>query len=295
VLIALPSTAKGRIGTLASQLQMLPVSVFLALDGESDNMWPAVSPRDMAGTPVAKLADWPLSSPINRLLKTAEDRLGALALLLLFGPLMLLIALAIKLDSRGPVFYRQARSGYNERPFSVFKFRTMYVAQCDATGSRQTVRGDPRVTRLGRVLRTYSLDELPQLFNALNGTMSLVGPRPHPVNMQCAGRFVSQFVDNYMARNRMRPGITGLAQIMGWRGIVDSEAHMQARLGYDLAYIDNWSIWLDLRILWNSLLKAWRDPGADWSPGKSSARGGTASDSPGDPAPGEARTGMGGE
>lgn len=263
VLIALPRSAKSRIRTVSDQLQVLPISVFLALEGDADNStWSSGPSQQMGGMAVAKLSDWPLSSRFNWFLKSAEDKIGALLLIILFGPLMLMIALAIKLDSPGPVLYRQTRSGFNGRPFGVYKFRTMHMDQCDASDSRQTVRGDPRVTRLGRLLRRYSVDELPQIFNALNGTMSLVGPRPHPVNMQCAGRYVSQFVDNYMARNRMRPGITGLAQINGWRGIVDSEAHMQARMRYDLAYIDNWSIWLDLRILSRSFLKGWRDPGA---------------------------------
>lgn len=181
--------------------------------------------------------------------KRAEDLLLVSLLLVLLGPLMALVAVAVRLDSPGPVLFRQQRYGYNNRPFAVFKFRTMHVDRGDASGTRRTVRNDPRVTRLGRFLRRSSLDELPQLFNVLRGEMALVGPRAHPVTMLAGDVPYHEAVADYAARHRVRPGITGLAQINGLRGAVDTVEKGRRRVAYDLLYIDNLSLWLDLKIL----------------------------------------------
>jgi lipopolysaccharide/colanic/teichoic acid biosynthesis glycosyltransferase len=163
---------------------------------------------------------------------------------------MLITAIAIKLDSKGPVFFRQKRYGFNNEMIEVFKFRSMYVEGCDATASKLVTKHDPRVTRVGRFIRKTSIDELPQLLNVVfKGNLSLVGPRPHAVHAKAENRLYDQVVDGYFARHKVKPGITGWAQINGWRGETDTEDKIQRRVEHDLYYIENWSIWLDLRIL----------------------------------------------
>jgi lipopolysaccharide/colanic/teichoic acid biosynthesis glycosyltransferase len=157
---------------------------------------------------------------------------------------------------------RQPRFGYGNVPFLVLKFRTMYYDPADLSGMRATVRGDKRVTRIGRILRATSLDELPQLLNVLRGDMSLVGPRPHPVDMLVEGRYYDEIVPFYLTRHRVKPGITGLAQINGYRGLVDTREKAVKRLEYDLFYIENWSLRLDLKILLQTLVKGFTGSGA---------------------------------
>ncbi len=174
--------------------------------------------------------------------------IAAIALLLL-SPVMIVVALAVRFTSKGPILFKQKRHGFNNQLVEVYKFRSMYVDMCDATGSKLVTKGDPRVTPVGRFIRKTSLDELPQLFNVLKGELSLVGPRPHATNCKAGERIYDQVVDGYYARHRMKPGITGLAQINGWRGETDTEEKLQRRVEYDIQYIDNWSIWMDLYIL----------------------------------------------
>jgi exopolysaccharide biosynthesis polyprenyl glycosylphosphotransferase len=159
---------------------------------------------------------------------------------------LLIIALATKLDSTGPVFFRQKRYGFNNNPITVYKFRTMHVGAGSDITVQQARRNDPRVTRVGALLRRTSLDELPQLFNVLNGEMSLVGPRPHAVvhNEQYA-----KIIDDYLSRHRVKPGITGWAQVNGLRGETDTPEKMARRVQFDLYYIDNWSLLFDIKIL----------------------------------------------
>jgi lipopolysaccharide/colanic/teichoic acid biosynthesis glycosyltransferase len=160
------------------------------------------------------------------------------------------VAVAIKLDSRGPVFFKQKRYGFNNEMIEVFKFRSMYVDKTDATAAKLVTKGDPRVTRVGRFIRKTSLDELPQLINVVfKGNLSLVGPRPHAVHAKAADRLYDEAVDGYFARHRVKPGITGWAQINGWRGETDSEMKIQRRVEHDLYYIENWSVLFDLYIL----------------------------------------------
>jgi lipopolysaccharide/colanic/teichoic acid biosynthesis glycosyltransferase len=175
--------------------------------------------------------------------------LASLALIVALSPLLALTALAIRLDSRGPILFRQPRLGLNNRQFNVLKFRSMYVEQSDLEAKEQTKRDDPRVTRVGAWIRKCSIDELPQLFNVLAGDMSLVGPRPHALGMQVKNRLCDEIVREYAVRHRMRPGITGWAQVRGLRGAVEEPAVLEARVDHDIYYIDNWSFVFDLQIL----------------------------------------------
>jgi putative colanic acid biosynthesis UDP-glucose lipid carrier transferase len=204
-------------------------------------------PRRIAGMTVIELNATPLDGP-DAVVKAALDRVLAALLLLALSPLLLAVAALIRMDSPGPVLFRQPRHGSDGQVFDVLKFRTMRVTEADAP--RQARRDDPRVTRPGRFLRRTSLDELPQLVNVLAGDMSLVGPRPHPValNHEFAGR-----IHAFMQRHRVKPGITGWAQVHGYRGETDTLEKMQKRFEYDLYYIEHWSLGLDLKILLRTL------------------------------------------
>lgn len=181
--------------------------------------------------------------------KRCFDLVVALALIVALAPGMALIALAIRLTSPGPILFRQKRYGFQSRQFEILKFRTMFVADTDQSGVKQTRENDPRVTPLGRFLRRSSLDELPQLFNVVKGDMSLVGPRPHVPGMLAGGMLYEELVPYYFERHRMRPGITGLAQVNGFRGSTEDPVLAKARIDHDLAYADHWSLDLDLRII----------------------------------------------
>jgi exopolysaccharide biosynthesis polyprenyl glycosylphosphotransferase len=202
----------------------------------------------VAGLPVLHISDPPLS-PAAAFVKRMEDVVLSSLLLLATGPFMLLASIAIKLESCGPVLFRQPRHGLNGTTIEVFKFRTMYAHLEDRLASRQTLRGDPRVTRVGAFLRRHSLDELPQLFNVLVGTLSLVGPRPHTPATTAGGQRLELAVANYIARHRMKPGITGWAQVSGCRGNLDTVEKAVRRVEHDLYYINNWSLLLDLWII----------------------------------------------
>jgi exopolysaccharide biosynthesis polyprenyl glycosylphosphotransferase len=186
------------------------------------------------------------------LVKTGIDFAAAFSALVFLSPLLLAIAAIIRLDSAGPTFFRQRRQGLGDRPFEVYKFRTMYCELGDPKGANQTKRGDPRVTRIGAFLRKTSLDELPQIFNVLRGEMSLVGPRPHTPHMLIGDKKHYEIVSEYSFRHRVKPGITGLAQVNGHRGAVDTPDQLKARIDLDLYYIDHWSLWLDVKILYRT-------------------------------------------
>jgi len=205
---------------------------------------------ELVGLPVITLSETPMVGT-RRLVKDIEDKLLASLGLLLVSPLLLAVALAIKLDSPGPVFFRQWRTGWDGKTFRIWKFRSMRVETAEAGGPvHQAKRDDPRVTRVGRILRRTSLDELPQLFNVLAGEMSLVGPRPHTIGHNVE---YSQQIKAYLARHRVKPGITGLAQVRGLRGETEDLTLMSRRVRADIEYINRWSIWLDFSILVRTL------------------------------------------
>ena len=251
IVITLPQTAAGRRLACFEKLRHLPVEVRLSpdlpgleLDGHAM--------AEVAGIPVLRVFGRPLSG-WSRLAKSIEDRVLALLVLMVTAPLLLLIAALVRASSPGPILYRQRRYGFDNRPIEVLKFRTMYVgAEAGADADQSSTRpGDPRVTPIGRFLRRTSLDALPQFLNVLLGHMSIVGPRPHAVAHH--ERFAS-LIDGYLSRHRVKPGITGWAQIHGLRGEARTLARMQERVRYDLHYIENWSLLLDLRIILRTLL-----------------------------------------
>ncbi len=198
--------------------------------------------------PVLEVVDRPREN-WRALFKWTEDKLLAAVLLVAVGPLMAVLAILIKLDSDGPILFVQSRFGFNNEVIRVLKFRTMRVDRSDPSGAERTVRDDPRVTRVGRILRWLSLDELPQLINVLRDDMSLVGPRPHAVKMKVGEQLYAEAVEQYLHRHRVKPGITGWAQINGLRGEVATLEKARARVAHDLYYIEHWSLWLDLKIL----------------------------------------------
>lgn len=243
IIVAVPWRAGGRLRNLIGRLQTVAADVMLCPE-EILLEIPNIGYDDVAGVPMLKLSERPLSG-WNRLAKAIEDRVLALLILVAFSPVMVAIAIAIRLTSPGPVFFRQRRYGFNNNEFVVVKFRTMRYEEGEEEVIQAT-RDDPRVTRVGAFLRRTSLDELPQLFNVIRGEMSLVGPRPHAVahNVEYAA-----VINEYLSRHRVKPGITGWAQVNGFRGETASLDMMRQRVQHDLYYIENWSVLFDLRIL----------------------------------------------
>jgi putative colanic acid biosysnthesis UDP-glucose lipid carrier transferase len=206
---------------------------------------------EILGMPVINIISSPMTGS-NFLVKAIEDRLLAFIILLLVSPIMLIIASIIKLTSPGPVFYRQLRHGCDGKPITIYKFRTMKLHQETTGVVTQAINNDPRVTKIGKVLRSTSLDELPQFINVLMGNMSIVGPRPHAIEHN--EKYKEQ-IKSFMQRHQVKPGITGWAQINGWRGETDTLEKMQKRIEYDIYYINNWSLWLDLKIIFLTVLR----------------------------------------
>jgi len=248
VLFALPISAETRILEMLKKLWVLPVDIRLSAHTNKLRFRPRsysylgeVPTLDVFEAPIT---DWDL------VMKWLFDHaVGALVLLAAL-PVMGLVALAIKLDSPGPVLFRQKRFGFNNERIDVFKFRSLYHEHADPTASKVVTKNDSRVTRVGRFIRKSSLDELPQLFNVVfKNNLSLVGPRPHAVLGKLQSRLFDEAVDGYFARHRVKPGITGWAQINGWRGEVDTDEKIQKRVEFDLYYIENWSVLFDLYIL----------------------------------------------
>jgi undecaprenyl-phosphate galactose phosphotransferase/putative colanic acid biosynthesis UDP-glucose lipid carrier transferase len=244
------------INNLVRMLRALPIPVHLLPD-ENVATFLAARAGNIGTTFTVELQRAPLSEA-EQVLKRVFDVVASAAILVLLSPLMLITALLIKLDSRGPVLFRQKRNGFNGSVFSIYKFRSMRVLE-DGDHIRQATRNDPRVTRLGLWLRRTSIDELPQLLNVLLGDMSLVGPRPHAVAHNNEYQTV---VSNYAFRHHVKPGITGWAQVNGFRGETQTVKIMAKRVEFDLWYINHWSLWLDLRILIKTMLMAYRQPSA---------------------------------
>jgi Undecaprenyl-phosphate glucose phosphotransferase len=236
------------IERISKMLSVLPIPIYLVPD-ENVVRYLGRRPVNIGTTWAAEIQRAPLTM-IEQFVKRCFDMIAATLVLLLLSPLMLLTALLIKLDSRGPVFFFQTRNGFNGHAFRIVKFRTMRVLE-DGNVIRQAKRDDPRVTRLGRWLRRTNIDELPQLFNVLKGEMSLVGPRPHAV---AHNNEYDKLIANYALRNHVKPGITGWAQVNGYRGETPTTDLMEQRVERDLWYINNWSMWLDIRILFRTLV-----------------------------------------
>lgn len=243
IVIALPPAEGALLELVVRRLRLLPVNLNIALDFGGCN-FKAMDLTQVGHTNLVNIQKKPISE-WNVVLKTCEDYFLAILASIIFMPAMIVIAALIKLDSKGPILFHQRRHGFNHRIFSVYKFRTMTVTE-DGEEIAQARKGDERVTRVGYFLRRTSLDELPQLFNVLRGDMSLVGPRPHAVTHN---DYYSRVLENYACRHRVKPGITGWAQVNGFRGETATPELMEQRVRYDLEYIDNWSIWLDLKIL----------------------------------------------
>ena len=257
VFIALPWNQARQLEDVVRRLAVTPVAIRLAPDLVGYD-YPDRRFTHIAGLPMLLLFDRPISG-WSRLIKALEDRALAAFFLIVLSPILLLIALAIKFDSPGPIFFKQPRYGFNNNLIEVWKFRTMHAQMSDSGGAVQAKKDDPRVTRLGRTLRNSSLDELPQLINVLRGDMSIVGPRPHPVELKAGDREFEDIVDQYAARHRVKPGITGWAQVNGWRGETDTEEKIHKRVEHDLYYIDNWSIWFDFLIIARTIAVLFKD------------------------------------
>ncbi len=248
VIFSLPIMAEGRILQMLRKLWVLPVDIRLSAHSNKLRFRPR-SYSYLGKVPVLDVFDRPITD-WDVVMKWLFDRLvGGLALVLA-APLMLLVAILIKLDSKGPVFFKQRRHGFNNELVEVYKFRSLYTHMTDHSVQKSVTKDDPRVTRVGRFIRRTSIDELPQLINVVfKGNLSLVGPRPHAVNQKIENRQFDEAVDGYFARHRVKPGITGWAQINGWRGELTSPEKIKKRVEHDLYYIENWSLLFDLSIL----------------------------------------------
>ena len=248
VIFSLPIMAEGRILQMLKKLWVLPVDIRLSAHSNKLRFRPR-SYSYLGNVPVLDVFDRPITD-WDVVMKWLFDKIVGGVALVCALPLMLLVALAIKLDSRGPVFFKQRRHGFNNELVEVYKFRSLYTDMTDQSVQKSVTKDDPRVTRVGRFIRKTSIDELPQLINVLfKGNLSLVGPRPHAVNQKIENRQFDEAVDGYFARHRVKPGITGWAQINGWRGELTSPDKIKHRVEHDLYYIENWSLLFNLTIL----------------------------------------------
>ncbi len=260
VLVCLPMSAEKRLLAIAKVLKVLPIDVRLSTAGSRLRFRPRT--YDYIGsTPFIALADKPIGD-WGLLAKAALDKTVAALALIGLAPLLAGVAVAIRCESRGPILFRQKRYGFNNELIEVLKFRSMYVDKCDAEATRLVTKDDPRVTPIGRFIRRTSIDELPQLINVLRGELSLVGPRPHALQAKAANQLYDQAVEGYFARHRVKPGITGWAQIHGWRGETDTTEKIQKRVEHDLHYIENWSLARDIYILFRTPIALLKSDGA---------------------------------
>lgn len=260
IVVALPWAAEIRVMTILKKLWELPIDIRLAPDMIGFRL-AHCSYSELGDVPVLNVFDKPLSED-KLLLKRVEDIGLALLLLLVFSPVMLATAIAIKLDSRGPILFRQTRYGFNNQRIQVWKFRSMYTDECRDIAPTQASRDDPRITKVGRFIRRTSIDELPQIFNVLSGSMSMVGPRPHPIDTKAENLLFEEAVAEYAARHRVKPGLTGWAQVNGWRGETDTIEKIRKRVDHDLYYIENWSLLLDIKIVLMTIVTVLRGKNA---------------------------------
>jgi len=247
VIVSMPLSAEKRVLQMFKRLWVLPVDIRLSahmsklrFSRSAYSYIGKVAMFDMANRPIS---DW------NLVYKWLFDRVVALSALILLSPIMIITAIAIKLESSGPVLFRQKRHGFNNELINIYKFRSMYADQNDETASKLVTKNDSRVTRVGRFIRKTSIDELPQLFNVLKGELSIVGPRPHALQAKAANTLYYEAVEGYFARHRVKPGMTGWAQINGWRGETDTLDKIMQRVDHDLYYIENWSPMFDIYIV----------------------------------------------
>ena len=247
VLIALPWSAESRLLDVTRSLAVLPANVRLCPEFFHEEMIHGRTSYQY-GLPMLSAFEKPVAG-WDAVGKRAFDLLFSCVVLLFAAPLLVIIATIVKLESPGPVFFRQKRFGFNNDVIEVYKFRTMRAETSDVLGDRLTERNDPRVTRVGSFLRRTSLDELPQIINVLRGEMSVVGPRPHAIRTTAGGRLCEDVVDRYSVRHKVRPGITGWAQVNGYRGTMQDEEQLRKRVEHDLHYINNRSPWFDLQIV----------------------------------------------
>jgi Undecaprenyl-phosphate glucose phosphotransferase len=253
VIIALPMIGQARLDQITETLQAVSVDICL-MPREAMDLSTQYNMRFIGSLPLFALWQRPMRD-WGHILKALEDRSIALVGLVVLSPLLLLTAIAIRLTSPGPILFRQQRFGFNNVKINVLKFRSMYVDQQDPTGTERTIRGDPRITLVGRIIRRLSIDELPQLYNVLCGEMSIVGPRPHATTMMVGDSYYFDAVRGYAARHRVKPGITGLAQVRGLRGEIATIERAKRRIEYDFYYIENWSLMLDVRIILETFYK----------------------------------------
>jgi putative colanic acid biosynthesis UDP-glucose lipid carrier transferase len=253
VYLALPVRAEDRLRAVVESLRDTTASVYYVPDVFIFSLFSA-SLTDLRGIPLVALWETPFFG-VNGWLKRAEDLVLASLILILVSPLLVLISLGVKLTSPGPIIFRQRRYGLDGSEITVYKFRTMKVCE-DGQHIPQTIRDDSRVTPFGRWLRCTSLDELPQFFNVLNGSMSIVGPRPHAV---AHNEYYRRLIPGYMLRHKVRPGLTGWAQINGWRGETETLDKMEKRVEFDLEYLRRWSLWFDLQIIFLTIFRGFKD------------------------------------
>ncbi|MDP8998258.1 MAG: undecaprenyl-phosphate glucose phosphotransferase, partial [Pseudomonadota bacterium] len=247
LIVTLPTTAETRLAQIVDRLWVLPVNIRLSAASQKLR-YTNQSYTYIGNLPCFNLYDKPLGE-WGPLMKDVTDKIIGACALIALSPVFLITAIAVKLDSKGPIFFKQKRYGFNNELIEVYKFRSMYIDESDATASKLVSKGDPRVTRVGRCIRRTTIDELPQLFNVMNGELSLVGPRPHATQAKAGTALYENVVRGYFARHRVKPGLTGWAQVNGWRGETDTKEKIERRVECDLYYIENWSLTFDLYIL----------------------------------------------
>ncbi|HEV7340425.1 MAG TPA: undecaprenyl-phosphate glucose phosphotransferase [Sphingopyxis sp.] len=253
VILALPQIRQDRLEYIADTLSAASIDLCV-LPRETLELKTGYRVNFLGSLPVFAIWQQPIRD-VDGIVKEVLDRGLAAVAVVLLSPILLLTCLAIRLESKGPILFRQKRFGFNNNEISVLKFRSMYVDRQDSSGAERTQKNDPRVTRVGRFIRRTSIDELPQLFNVLKGDMSLVGPRPHATMMRVGDKYYFDAVKGYTARHRVKPGITGLAQVRGLRGEIATTERARKRVEYDVYYIENWSPLLDIRIMIETVLK----------------------------------------
>ncbi|MBE0579114.1 undecaprenyl-phosphate glucose phosphotransferase [Devosia sp.] len=247
VMVSMPLSAEKRVLDMLTQLWVLPVDIRLSahmsklkFTSKAYSYVGDIAVFDMADRPIS---DW------NLVFKWVFDKVVALTALILLSPVMIATAIAIKLESKGPVFFMQNRHGFNNELIKIYKFRSMRTDMLDAGAAKLVTKDDPRVTKVGKFIRKTSIDELPQLFNVLKGELSIVGPRPHALQAKAENQLYYEAVEGYFARHRVKPGMTGWAQVNGWRGETDTIDKIMQRVNHDLHYIEHWSILFDLYIV----------------------------------------------